>query len=164
MASRVHGQDVVLVGARKQQDARLTLDDNGITLKNPHAKQDTLIAQIQWPFVFKICRSSYTSGTSDRKSYGARMLDIVVHTGSGLQDLRVACASRTAVCAPFLGVERFCVKRTRQQKWTTGSSTRRQKSSSRNSKPRLQHMQKNSILRACEILLPPLLSHVQHRW
>lgn len=156
MSSRVHGHDVVLVGARKQQDARLTLDASGIILRNRHENKDSLIAQIQWPFVFKICRSSYTSGTADRKGYRSRMLDIVVHTENGLQDLRVACASRTAVCAPFLGFERFSVK---SLKWPTGSSTRRRKSSSRNSMPRFQEMQKISVLRACEILL----LRVQHR-
>eukprot|EP00892_Ulva_mutabilis_P003208 jgi/Ulvmu1/12889/UM098_0077.1 len=88
--------DVILVGARKQQDARLTLDEAGITFEDPHASQDPLIAHILWAFVFKIGRSSFASGTSDRMGYAVRMLDIVVRTATGLQDLRVACASRVA--------------------------------------------------------------------
>lgn len=87
--------DVTLVGPRKQQDARLTLDESGITLHNPHVSQESLMAQIQWAFVFKICRSN----TSDRTVFASRMLDIVVRTATGLQDLRVACVSRAAVRA-----------------------------------------------------------------
>lgn len=98
MSSRIHSHDVTLVGAQKLQDARLTLDEGGIELRNPHARQESLIAQIQWPFVLKICRSRYVSDTTDRSGYSARILDIVVRTAKGLQDLRVACASRAAVC------------------------------------------------------------------
>ena len=113
-----------LVGKDRTQAAYLVLDKSGLTIckqKGNRGKPDLsdVIAQMSFQFVYKLCKACKRS----RNAGNPKMLDIVIRSNKGLQELRVQLASANQVRAFRFLVHRphhFAHKRGSHQNFSAG--------------------------------------------